>query len=330
MKGIPCQLFENKDLNSFASETLFRMIKKAKHLGIRDLHTFLSEEFLQKKFSKQSVFTKLGFNCDEKICKDLIQESNLAKFQEILESNSISLLQITGSFYNFSWRADLFTKAIESDSVLKKEFLDIFYSLFGVKNLSFKSIVKLGKRSHGNWFIPWVFTYGKRERKNIVRAGMNYDTVYVREALGYSRPMKKSDVRIKTIKKSNCSFKQFPKGTTRKIATGDSYFKVVKNGIFENLMKQNRRKIISGFSGSCIMIYQIVFDILKLYPKTMENKIKLLLCIIADFVPTYHSLPEILMPYSREAEFPVLYDLDMNEDTYLKNLLKQHLPSFKL
>ena len=319
-----CKLLNSKIIYKFAAKLLYKLILTAKLLKIDNIETYINIEYYDKK---NKIVTKLGVECNKNnnnnnnICKQLVSCKNFNEFYDLLIVNNITILQITGSFYKFSWEPIMITAKFDSDKKLQKQLENIFSNLYGI-HIKYSEIKELSNKSNGDWFIPWLYTYGRKNRKNIVRASLNYDKVYIREALGYSRPITKKDYVIKTLtKKKSCIKKHFPYNIN-KIVSGSSFFKIIKNGTFNNIMKQYNKNIISGYSGSCIMIYQMVFEIYKIYTTTKYNKILLLLSILADFNPHYHSFPEVLVTYTREANFTKPYTLDMDEIKYLDSLLK--------
>lgn len=314
-ENLICSLLDNKEIYNFTVDLFFNTINIAKKNKITNIENYINIEYLDKKFTNKKVLIKNGFICKD-ICKNILKCENIKEMKKILKDNSISLLQLSGALYKFTWEPDLITKLIQNDKKIKEEFLESYSKLFA-DDSNFDDIIKLSNKSKGEWFIPWVFTYG-RSNNNIVRSSLNYDTVYVREALGYSRPLEKKDIIIEKLDDNSCRKKQFKNNL---IINGASYFKIVENGYWLNLMKKNKKTIISGFSGSCIMWYQMVFELYKLKKPTSKNKILLLLLIIADFVPTYHSIPEILVTYTREANFKNIYMLKNDEISYIKKLL---------
>jgi hypothetical protein len=196
--------------------------------------------------------------------------------------------------------------------------IGIYSELFGDKIKSFSELEIISKKSEGNWFIPLLYLYGKEKRTNIVTAGLNYDKIYNREALIYSRPMVKKDYHVYTFKKEDCLKSYFK---SDKVVLGDSYFKIVKNGVFENAMRKNKKEQVSGFSGSCVMLYNFIFNVLKILPKTKKNESMILFMILLDFYPIHHSISEILITYSRESRYLNKYYLQDNEIEYLNRLI---------
>ena len=103
-----------------------------------------------------------------------------------------------------------------------------------------------------------------------------------------------------------------------KLATGKSWYKVDDNSIFAKICNKYNRTYFSGPSGSSILTYNLIFEIIKI-EKTNENILLLLCCIIGDYVPYYHSLIEILITYSTKLK--ERYTLNMDPVEYVKKIL---------
>jgi len=321
--NLHCKILKNKYLYHFASKILYKIIQKARSLHLSNIASYLNIQYLNKKYTRKKVINQNGFDCKTNICDALVKQTTFNKFYKILKKNNIKFTQITGAIYSFSSSESLYRKAIKHDKKLLKEFLEIYNNLFGDNIKNYSNLEKLADESNGNWFIPLLFIYGQKYRTNIVTASLNYDKVYLREALGYSRPITKKDIIIENISNVKCLKNQFTSG---KVVRGDSYFKIIDNGIFKNVMDKHNREIISGYSGSCVLIYNLIFNLLKILPKTPKNESLVLFMILADFYPLHHSISEILVTYTRDTKQLKNYSLNQDELVYLKNLLK-YLPN---
>jgi hypothetical protein len=86
-----------------------------------------------------------------------------------------------------------------------------------------------------------------------------------------------------------------------KLVHGNSWYYVPNGSIMRRIMRLYGRKVKAGISGSTLMWLNLCFHVVGI-EETRENIELLLLCIISDFVPRYHSLSEILMVYSKESQ----------------------------
>jgi hypothetical protein len=119
--------------------------------------------------------------------------------------------------------------------------------------------------------------YIRRQRP----AGTHSDYTYVAPCSGYSRRFVTGDP---------CN---------QEIVESDQWYDL-KDTVFIHLMNKYGRDAIAGPSGSTRQWMNFVFELLGVEP-TRKNLKLLLLCIISDFIPHFHTLPEILMVFSVEA-----------------------------
>ncbi len=319
-KSFHCELLKNKILYNFTIKLFYLLLKKLKKLKIPNISKYIQLSLLDKKYTKEYVIKTNGLNCyKNNICSSILKINDIRKFYIFIKKNNITIMQITGAIYSLSSMEIIYRRAIRDDKQLSKDLVNIYNDLFGANINNFSDIEKIAKKSEGYWFIPLIYIYGREKRTNIVTAGLNYDKVYIREALGYSRKITKKDFNIYKMNDNDC-FKYYFNGNN--IVMGDSYFKIIKNGIFENLMKKYKKEIVSGFSGSSIMIYFFIFNTLKLLKKTVKNESLILFMIILDFYPIHHSIAEILVTYTRETINLKNYNLTDNELSYLKKYNK--------
>lgn len=138
---------------------------------------------------------------------------------------------------------------------------------------------------------------------SIVRKNLN-NQEYIRTRR--QKKIEESYVKIRYAPKCPTFYTDVPKvlkdGSTIIMVDGDEWYEVSSNGFFKNIMIDNRRFWKAGPSGSTFMWMNMVFGILGT-ESTPQNYKLMLLCIICDFVPIYHSLTEVLMIYSKENPF---------------------------
>lgn len=97
-----------------------------------------------------------------------------------------------------------------------------------------------------------------------------------------------------------------------KIVHGNSWYYVPNGSIMRKIMKLYGRRVKAGISGSTLMWMNLCFHVLGI-KETRENLELLLLCIISDFVPKYHSLAEIILVYSKESKFATKHSYFVDE-----------------
>lgn len=135
---------------------------------------------------------------------------------------------------------------------------------------------------------------------SIVRKNLNNQD-YIRTRR--SKQINQSSRYSKTSNQSDCPkfFTDNVKQLDNKVlmVDGDEWYEVTANGFFNQIMKENGRIAKAGPSGSTFMWMNMIFGLMGM-KSSEENYKLLLLCIICDFVPVYHSLTEVIMIYSKE------------------------------
>ena len=104
---------------------------------------------------------------------------------------------------------------------------------------------------------------------------------------------------------------------------GNVWYPVHQSSLQRRLFELFGQKVMAGYSGSTFMLINFCVNLLSINLK--ENKILqklLLLCLIADFVPIYHSLPEVLIVFTQELfTTDDIYTIDQNPLAYLFTFL---------
>lgn len=310
----------NFQIYKFASSLLWMIISKAKNAGVDNIESYIKPDI---SVSGDVIkLNKLGIP----VTTHLLEARTYRDFLRTLQLNHVKFLQIMGAIYKFTYDSVFITRIVESDASLQSLILEKFRIYFAVpESFSFKDLQTLVAESKGDWFIPWLITYTTSSRQNLVRHNLNYDSDYIRTWIKSSATPKYYSACSNQLLKDDVGLCE--KSADVEILKGNTYYQPVKGGIFENTMKKYNREVIAGPSGSSIMTYQLVFNILKIC-KGERDKVMLLLCIIGDYYPVHHSIPEILMIYPEEADLP-RYDLSMDTFEYIRNLTGESIPELK-
>jgi len=116
---------------------------------------------------------------------------------------------------------------------------------------------------------------------------------------------------------STSSLTECPKFTNDQVSSkmsivnGDEWYEVDQHSFYYAVLEKYKRKPKAGPSGSTYMWLNFCFALLGM-DKSLNNHVLLLMCIIADFVPYFHSLNEVLVIFSRE----YFHDFPKNVDPY--------------
>ena len=83
------------------------------------------------------------------------------------------------------------------------------------------------------------------------------------------------------------------------MVSATNWYLVSKSSLQANIFDKYNRRYISGYSGSTFIWINVLKNLLGI-ELTKDISKYLLLAIVCDFVPFYHSLPEILVVYTQE------------------------------
>lgn len=306
----PSKQFTNiKDLHN---DALREIMNKFKPMYDRD---YLLRPGLDN-MSDEKILILLN-NLIEKGCdEDLLKNFSLNQIMGAIYGVStdrviIGKILIASMFKEFRTAFDSTNRNVHAQSI--KDIVDLLKSIFGIPiEFSKESIIKiLGYPSSDNQLITLLLDmmvykfHGKN--MSIVRRNLN-NLPYIRV---------RSDKQQTTYSQySNIPFcPTFHKKKMQnelKLVHGNSWYYVPNESIMRKLMKLFGRKVKAGISGSTLMWINLCFHVIGI-EETRENYETLLLCIISDFVPKYHSLAEILLVYSKENSFSDAHPYMINE-----------------
>lgn len=144
-------------------------------------------------------------------------------------------------------------------------------------------------------------------RRNLAKAS------YIRSSAGdniYTENPKVQD---------NCH-KDITRNSKAKVVTANTWYNI-DGTFFQNIMNYYNRPAIAGPSGSIILQNDLAFKLLNI-KETRKNQLLILCCSIADYIPYYHTLTEILISYSHELNLK--YTLDKDPVDFTTKLLKKY------
>jgi hypothetical protein len=331
-----CGLQSNNTLYMLANEILFNYIQIALHNGLteKDIINIIEIEILYKSDSKKQqgysriktpsfslkapLITKNGYDCDNYNCYKILTFKNYKQLTNYNKKHNISFLQITSAYYKFAINNIMFSNIIKKDTILKKKVVDSFNTYF-IVNYTFEEIDKIVNKSKGSWFYTWLLVFLDSNIKNLMHRNSNEDEDYIRK---WAFTLNKKDIVSSPQKQITCGFKNdYPYAYD--VMKGNTYMKPVNNSIWWNTMKNNKKQIISGFSSSAVLCYNSIFNMTKMLSKTKKNKVLVLCLVLADYHNIHHSMSEVLSMYTVDAKLPI-YKLNMNDLTYVKNLIKKY------
>ena len=108
---------------------------------------------------------------------------------------------------------------------------------------------------------------------------------------------------------------------------GSEWYGIREGSFFDKISLRYGQEILAGTSGSACLLYTFVFYILELMPKTPENMVLLLAVTVAQYVPVYHTLLEVLMELADVLPGPA-YTIDQNPVDYCWRLFRTYFDDF--
>ena len=322
---LSCFFQKNEKVCNFAFKIFYKALKHA------DESDFTKKELINNLLESTmkdnpNLIDKPGFNKTEadNIYTIIIQEKhNEDEACSILFGNNIQskIHQIMGTVFSLARDKKYLIYTIEKNNTLRNNFMRGFRKLFRLPNTdySFPKILEILKSVNPNNSFILLDLIGHQNCPiSLFRRQMS-QAPYLRSR------------RIPNVIKSkpassyrDCHINVANNDIDKEIVLATSYYDT-GNTIFSKLFEKYKRNIVAGPSGTAPIFYIVIFHSLDI-KTTLENKILLLCCIVADFVPFFHSLPEILVTYMYELpDLSFKYDLSMEPVEYTKKITKKYL-----
>jgi hypothetical protein len=295
---------------------MYKTIKIAQEIGMNkdDVIHAISEHTLVNDIT---MISKPGFTKKEasKIYDDVLKYDEDHIFSQIQDTK---FHQIMGSFYTFLMNPTFILGVLEKNQSLKDTLMKRIKKAFCLpEDYNDWDNLKSLLIDNNKWLYLDVFTFCSNCPESLYRRGM-LNLPYIRNKVYDTKD-------IDAIVPDQCHANAVnDKGNL--LVKANSWYVVKDDTFFAKILKSYDRAYISGPSGSAVLAYIFVFTFLDFKP-SFENKIKLLSCIIGDYIPYYHSLTEILMTYTFEIDQQ--YDLSIDPVTFAKKLIKPILDNLK-
>jgi len=256
---------------------------------------------IQYDLNDKNIIIKQGFSSDESLkIINLICSVNYNKY--ILKiGKKYNFHQIMGAFYgltNLRNHLDYIEYKITKSLKLQNYFMTQLKKNFNLPSSIEWNTVKEWLKDNEQLYYE-ILSIGINCPESIYRRGIK-DFPFIRNKINERilyHPQTNNDCHSSLVKN----------GTY--ITKGSSFYQIDKNMFYHKILSHYKRPIQAGPSGSSIASFLLVFLFVDL-EKTKKNMLKLLLCIIADYVPYFHSLTEILMTYSFEIGLKYKIDKD--------------------
>jgi hypothetical protein len=318
---LSCALSNNIKLKHFAIKLLYFMLNYWKKNYPKKWKDILGDVLIEK--TDKLVINKIGFT--KKEYETLINFIDNFKKQDFYDYLITKFHKVTSALNNLAEPQFSFYH-INSNKTLQYEFIDEVKKIFSAKNITWEDFKKM-----------YLSTKDESERNGF--NFMMYDLIYERKRrinslyrknlgnMGFIRNKLMVEIKnIKNFKRLNECNKDVIDSENYKdygLYNSSSIYDINKLSPYAIIMKKYKEPYLGGPSGSTAVLYISLFTFYD-YPETLKNKIFLLGLVIADYIPLWHTLPEILIVAYPEIEgknIPV-YRLSKDPVKYSKDLLK--------
>ncbi len=322
-KALACFLANNDKVKTFAFEVFYFIISYWKKHYPRKWKTIIGNELLEKINGK--IIDRIGFT---EIERDQIYKTK--NKQELINFLNDKFFKVTSVLNNLS-KPDFVFFHVDVSENLQNIFINNLEKLFLLTNFTWNDFVKMYnsspksyKKSY-NFFIFNIIIYGSNNKNNMSLYKKNliyFD--FIKKNLPQEEKNKSSFLKkINNCNKSSISEQNYKDFT---IYDARNFYKIDKKMPYAKIMEKMNEPYLSGPSGSTSILYINLFEFYS-FPKTKENKVMLLCLIIADYIPLWHTLPEILLSANVELQpFGIPnYTLDEEPVNYALKIIEPYL-----
>lgn len=326
-KALSCYLANNEKVKKFAFKIFYFMLSYWKKFYPRKWKTIISHELLEQ-IGDNKIIEKIGFTSEERnqVFK-FITSDNKKEFTEYLQDK---FFKVTSVLNNLS-KPDFVFYHVNVNKKLQNKFITNLDTLFLIKDFTWNDFVKIydsspkTHRKSYNFFIFNIIIYGSNDEQNMSLYKKNL--IYF-DFIKKSLPVdKKNNVNIlKKIKLCNKSSISDPNYKEYSIYDARNFYEIDKQMPYAKIMDKFDEPYLSGPSGSTSILYISLFNFYD-FNETKENKIMLLCVIIADYIPLWHTLAEILLSANIELHHYGVtnYQLKENPVIYVDKLIKPYI-----
>ena len=318
-KALACFLANNDKVKNYAFEIFYFVISYWKKYYPIKWKNIIGNELLQKIDGK--IIERIGFTSKER--EEIYKINNKQDFFNYLNDK---FFKVTSVLNNLS-KPDFVFYHVNVNHHLQNTFINNVEKLFLIKFFKWSDFVKIYysapktyKKSY-NFFIFNIIIYGSNNDDNMSLYKKNL--VYF-DFIKTNLPQeeKNKSAFLKKIKNCNKSSISEDNYSDYKIYDARNFYKIDKKMPYAKIMNKEDEPYLSGPSGSTSIMYINLFDFY-CFPKTIKNKVMLLCVIIADYIPLWHTLPEILL--SANIELKANYTLDKEPIDYVEKIIKPYL-----
>ncbi len=325
-KMLSCYLANNANVKNFAFKIFSYMLFYWKKHYPKKWKTIIEDE-LNEIIDQNKIIQRIGFTTGEK--NEIFNFVTHNKKEELIEYIQDKFLKVTSVLNNLS-KPDFTFYHVNVNKRLQNEFINNLSKLFLIKTFNWNDFIRLYNsspktyRKSYNFFLFNIIIYGSNNEENMSLYKKNlvyFD--FIKKSVPKDKKNKSSI--LKKIKECNKSSITDENYNEYSIYDARNFYEIDKKMPFAKIMNKSGQLYLGGPSGSTSILYISLFDFYS-FPATKENKIMLLCIIIADYIPLWHTLPEILLSSNIElnAYFPN-YEITDNPVDYVDSIIKDYI-----
>jgi hypothetical protein len=325
-KALACYLANNTKVQNFAFHLFSYMLFYWKKYYPKKWKIIIGDE-LNQKIDENKIIHQIGFSFGEK--KEIYRCISYNKKEELIEYLQDKFFKVTSVLNNLS-KPEFTFYHVNVNKYLQNKFIHNLSELFLIKHFNWNDFVKMYNsspktyRKSYNFFIFNIIVYGSNsiENMSLYKKNLVYFD-FIKKNVPIDEKNKSSI--LKKIQECNKTSVSDPNYNDYSIYDSRNFYKVDSKMPYAKIMKKNGETYLGGPSGSTSILYISLFDFYSFH-ETKENKILLLCVIIADYIPLWHTLSEILLSSNVELmKYVSRYDITDNSVDYVYKIIKEYI-----
>jgi hypothetical protein len=323
-KRLACFLANNNKIKIFAVKTLYFMLNYWKNYNHTDWESLVKQSLIEN--IDGHIIIKIGFSESEvKTIVEMINNSEKKKFFAYLDDKFLKVTAVLNSLSEPEYTI----YHVDFNKTLQKTFIKELEKIMMIKSIKwtvikniYDSLKNKKERNMYNFFIFDVIYAADKSIDSIYRNNLG-NMNFFRERLNSFNHNKSNYIQVNECNKSVIDDDDYLKYG---IYNSTERYKISKNTPYAKIMDKFNKRCLGGPSGSTSLMYIMLFHFYK-YPFTYQNKILLLGLLISDYIPLWHTIPEILLsayPEFNDKKIPK-YTLDKDSVLYSIKLLNSFI-----
>jgi len=318
---LSCMLSDNIKLKYFASKLFYFMLTYWKKKYPNKWKDILGDVLLEK--IEKKIIIKIGFSNEE--YAQIIHFIDLSEKHKLFQYLMNKFHKVTSALNNLV-KPNFAFYHLDSNKKLQDVFIDEVEKIFLVKDITWNffkntylSIHNTTDKDNFNYFMYDLIYERKKKINSLYRNNLGNMEFIRKKVIGEI----KNDKNLIKLNKCNKNIVNDENYKDYSIYNSKTIYEIKNSSEYARIMNKYDEPYLGGPSGSVAVLYISLFTFYK-YPETLKNKILLLGISIADYIPLWHTLPEILIiayPEIKCKSVPV-YTLSEDPVTYSTKLLK--------